>query len=97
MNYVVKSGDSLSAIGARLGVSWTSIAAANNIKPPYVIRPGQRLNIPSTGGTKATKAPVNAGGQGTLLTPTSSVPPILSAIIGGTLLYGIFKVLMKVF
>lgn len=97
MTYVVKSGDTLSGIGARLGVSWTAIAAANKIGAPYTIRPGQRLTIPSSSGSKQAASPVNSGGQGTVLTPTSPVPPILSALIGGTLLYGIYKVLMKVF
>ena len=41
--YTVKSGDNLSAIGSRLGVSWTSIASKNGLKSPYTIYPGQKL------------------------------------------------------
>lgn len=41
--YIVKSGDTLSGIGAKLGVKWQTIAASNNIKSPYVIQPGQKL------------------------------------------------------
>lgn len=41
--YVVKSGDTLSGIGAKLGVNWTSIASKNGIKSPYTIYPGQKL------------------------------------------------------
>ena len=44
--YTVKSGDCLSAIGSRLGVSWQSIASANGIRSPYIIYPGQVLTIP---------------------------------------------------
>lgn len=44
--YTVRYGDCLSTIGAKLGVSWTSIASANGIHSPYVIYPGQRLTIP---------------------------------------------------
>ena len=44
--YTVVSGDSLSRIGARLGVSWRKIAEANGIKEPWIIRPGQVLTIP---------------------------------------------------
>lgn len=44
--YTVVSGDSLSAIGAKLGVAWQSIAAANGIGAPWTIYPGQVLNIP---------------------------------------------------
>jgi LysM repeat protein len=52
--YTVRSGDSLSAIGARLGVSWRSIATANGISgPAYVIYPGQVLAIPGAGAAPA--------------------------------------------
>ena len=42
--YTVRSGDCLSTIGAKLGVSWTAIASANGIGAPYTIYPGQVLN-----------------------------------------------------
>ncbi|WP_411121717.1 N-acetylmuramoyl-L-alanine amidase [Streptomyces sp. x-19] len=53
--YVVKSGDTLSGIGKRFGVSWERIAQANKITAPYVIKPGQLLTIPvkTSGGTYA--------------------------------------------
>ena len=41
--YTVKSGDTLSGIGAKLGVNWHTIADKNGIKPPYTIYPGQKL------------------------------------------------------
>ena len=44
--YTVVSGDSLSKIGAKLGVPWRKIADANGIKDPWIIRPGQVLTIP---------------------------------------------------
>lgn len=40
------AGDSLSAIGSRLGVAWQDIAQANGIIAPYTIYPGQILVIP---------------------------------------------------
>lgn len=43
--YTVRSGDCLSTIGARLGVSWQSIASSNGIHSPYIIYPGQVLTI----------------------------------------------------
>ncbi|MFJ8900043.1 N-acetylmuramoyl-L-alanine amidase [Streptomyces sp. NPDC102370] len=46
--YTVKSGDTLSAIGARTGVKWQTIASLNGIKSPYVIRPGQVLKLKAT-------------------------------------------------
>ena len=44
--YTVKSGDSLWSIGKRHGVGWSAIAKANGIRFPYIIRPGQLLQIP---------------------------------------------------
>lgn len=45
--YTVKSGDCLSSIGTRLGVSWIDIANRNGIHSPYTIYPGQVLTIAS--------------------------------------------------
>lgn len=44
--YTVVKGDTLSKIGSKLGVKWADIAAANGIKSPYIIKPGQVLTIP---------------------------------------------------
>lgn len=49
--YTVRPGDTLSAIGARFGVSYMSIARANNIANPNLIRVGQQLVIPGRNGT----------------------------------------------
>ena len=43
--YTVKSGDTLSEIGAELGVNWKDIAAKNGISSPYTIYPGQVLEV----------------------------------------------------
>ena len=45
-SYTVVSGDSLSRIGSKLGVSWKEIASQNNIASPYRIRVGQSLKVP---------------------------------------------------
>lgn len=42
--YTVKSGDTLSGIGAKLGVDWHAIASKNGIAAPYTIYPGQKLS-----------------------------------------------------
>jgi nucleoid-associated protein YgaU len=46
--YEVRSGDSLSKIGQKYGVSWQDIYEANRgqIKDPDLIQPGWKLNIP---------------------------------------------------
>lgn len=43
--YIVKSGDTLSSIGSKFGVSYQKIAADNNISNPNLIHPGQVLKI----------------------------------------------------
>ncbi len=46
--YTVQSGDTLSAIGQRLGVAWRDIFEANRdqLNDPDKIQPGQNLRIP---------------------------------------------------
>lgn len=41
--YTVKQGDTLSQIGAKLGVNWHTIASLNGISSPYTIYAGQKL------------------------------------------------------
>ena len=48
--YTVQSGDTLSGIGAKYGVSYQAIASANGISDPNVIYPGQVLVIPGASG-----------------------------------------------
>lgn len=45
-SYIVQSGDSLFAIASKTGAGATAIADANNLRPPYPIRAGDRLQIP---------------------------------------------------
>lgn len=44
--YTVESGDTLYAIGIKLGVDWNEIAKINDIEPPYSLSTGQELKIP---------------------------------------------------
>ncbi len=45
-SHVVQPGDTLRSIGDRTGAGSEAIARANGLPPPFVIRPGQRLEIP---------------------------------------------------
>ena len=47
-SYVVRSGDTLSGIARRCGVSTTSLARTNGLSLSSVIYPGQRLAVPGT-------------------------------------------------
>ena len=49
--YTVKSGDTLSAIASRNGVTVAALAAANKISNANLIRVGQTLTIPAKGAT----------------------------------------------
>jgi LysM repeat protein len=44
--YIVRGGDTLSAIAKRFNVTVAAIVTANSLENPNVIRPGQRLVIP---------------------------------------------------
>lgn len=59
-SYTVKSGDTLSGIAARNGVSLNSLLSANpQIKNPNLINVGQRINLP--GGVSTGSAPAEGG------------------------------------
>lgn len=66
-DYLVRPGDTLSAIAARYGVAMRDVAAANGIAPPYLIRVGQRLDIPRPERRAATVRPAPQ--------PTIPAPP----------------------
>ncbi|MCU0488885.1 MAG: C39 family peptidase [Anaerolineales bacterium] len=44
--YTVRRGDYLTGIARRLGVNWKAVARLNGLKPPYILHPGQKLQIP---------------------------------------------------
>ena len=50
--YIVQKGDTLYAIAWRYRVNANSIARWNNLKDPYVIKPGQRLKLGYSGSNK---------------------------------------------
>ncbi len=53
--YVVKSGDTLYAIAWRYGLDYRKLAAWNHIPHPYVIQPGQPLNLKAARSRNITK------------------------------------------
>ncbi len=66
--YVVQSGDTLSKIAQRFGVSVQDLITANNILNPSVIFAGQTLTIPKAGSSitvsNPTAVPPSAGSSG---------------------------------
>lgn len=72
----VSPGDSLSAIAAQVGVNWQDIAALNGISAPYVIQPGQVLNLPEGANLAALgSAPAPAPAAPSGLPPYCTVDP----------------------
>jgi LysM repeat protein len=74
--YTVQSGDSLSSIAQRYGITWQELANANGLTGSSRLNVGQKLIIPGTGGPAqpaptATSAPVVAATR----TPTAAPPP----------------------
>jgi LysM repeat protein len=59
-SYIVRTGDTLSAIAARYGTSWPILAARNHLLNPSLIFPGQTICITSVGSQPA----VNLGQVG---------------------------------
>lgn len=46
IEYVVKAGDTLSAIGVKYGIPWKTLASFNNLSNPHLIYPGDVIKIP---------------------------------------------------
>jgi N-acetylmuramoyl-L-alanine amidase len=63
--YTVKSGDTISAIASRFGVSTQAVLDANGLNSSSIIYPGGRLVIPAAGGASS------GGGGGSVTTLTA--------------------------
>lgn len=68
----VNKGDTLSAIGKRLGVAWKDIAVLNGLVSPYTLRIGQKLRIPSKASLQ-TYYPAYTGNKTTLAVALTSL------------------------
>lgn len=98
--HTVKAGETLSHLGVKYKIDWKRIASANKIVSPYIIRAGQKLYIPTgsvSGGT--TSGGSTSSGSTTTVNSRAinQTNSMIDKLIGGVLLYGIFRVLMKVF
>lgn len=68
VSYEVRPGDTLSGIAARYRVDMRALAWANGLRPPYLIRVGQRLTLPRGG------APAPAYASRPAVQPAASAP-----------------------
>jgi uncharacterized protein YvpB len=69
--YTVQRGDYLIALAERFGISWQELAVRNNIRYPYMIYPGQVLEVPGSHAQSEEKAPVQ---ESTLVPPPNPTP-----------------------
>jgi len=58
--HIVRSGETVSGIARRHGVSVQAIVAANGLRNPDLIHPGDRLSIPSAQASRPTTRPPSA-------------------------------------
>lgn len=63
--HVVGQGETLNGIANRAGVTAEAIIKANKLKPPYVVKVGQKLAIPRDGAVKTAAKAVPARGKST--------------------------------
>ncbi len=45
-SYTVKKGDTLFNISQKFNIDWTTLAALNNLKSPFYLKPDQTLQVP---------------------------------------------------
>ncbi len=77
--HVVTSGETLSSIGRRYGVTRTQVATANGLAPEANLRIGQHLVIPGTGGPVVAQAHPAATPVPVAAAPLASKPQNLAA------------------
>lgn len=80
--YTVRSGDTLSGIAARYGLTYESVADMNDIAPPYRIFVGQSIRLKNTGAKRTTStqavaqaAPIQ---RQTIALPKQTTSPTIS-------------------
>nr|WP_246118735.1 peptidoglycan DD-metalloendopeptidase family protein [Azomonas agilis] len=81
--HTVRQGDTLWSIAFRYGWDWKDLAQANNLKPPYVIYPGQQLRFDGGSGTIAPQPTVAASASPTTVRPNvapTSVAPVAPVV-----------------
>src|SRR5690606_5081907 len=60
-NYTIQSGDTISAIAARFGLSTQAVLDANGLAPSSIIYPGRTLVIPAPSSGGGTSGGVGSG------------------------------------
>jgi hypothetical protein len=74
----VQQGETLTYIANLYGISWTKIADANNLQPPYTVVPGQVLCIPA--GEQTSGTPTTKKGKEPVLQVVSGISQVLVSV-----------------
>jgi LysM repeat protein len=45
-SYTVQKGDTLFNISQKFNIDWSTLAMLNSLKSPFILKPGQTINIP---------------------------------------------------
>jgi uncharacterized protein YvpB/LysM repeat protein len=63
--YTVQPGEDLRAVSIETGIDWARLAMANNIAPPFVVRPGDTLRLPADDERLTVETPATYTATGT--------------------------------
>lgn len=80
--YTVQAGDSFDKIAQRAGTTADAVAKANGLKKNSVIRPGQKLKLPSTGIPAKAKPVETEPAETTATEPSTSTAQIHKIVSG---------------
>lgn len=47
VDYTIKNGDTLFSISQQYNIEWTALATLNNLKPPFDLKVGQTIKVPT--------------------------------------------------
>jgi LysM repeat protein len=47
VDYTIKKGDTLFSIAQQYNIEWTTLATLNNLKPPFDLKHGQTIKVPT--------------------------------------------------
>ncbi|MBL8029797.1 MAG: LysM peptidoglycan-binding domain-containing protein [Candidatus Doudnabacteria bacterium] len=46
IEYTVQKSDTLFSISQKFNINWTTLATLNNLKSPFLVKPGQTIKVP---------------------------------------------------
>jgi LysM repeat protein len=77
--YVIASGDTMSGIAKKFGVTMQALLAANNLTDPNLVRVGQKIKVPVAPAAATTLPPVGVTGtfppSAVTVAPVTQPPP----------------------